>query len=107
MEKNKKTTIGTLAVPYAGTTRTAMQLSQSIAREIVAQFGTMGTFSTPVLQFNELIGLCDSVARSWQIKNYLNKNHGTVLPVGKEFAVGQKNKNTIYTFTIRPKTEKN
>jgi hypothetical protein len=103
MEQKKEINLSTIAQPYIGATRSTMRISITHAEQLLACVRKYTVVAFPVVEFNKLIGLCDSIARSWQIKNYLNKHHTAMLKPGTEWFCGQKEKNTVYTFGVRNK----
>jgi hypothetical protein len=102
-QKSKEINLNTIAQPYIGATRSSMRISITHAEQLLSLVKQHGVVAISVPTFNKLIGLCDSIARSWQIKNYLNKHHTAMLKPGTEWFCGQKEKNTVYTFGTRNK----
>jgi hypothetical protein len=101
----KKESISALAQPYAGSTRSKTSINRQLAQELLDQYESNGTFTIPVKDFNEMIGIGDSTARAWQIKRLLNKQHIDLLDESKEWRVGQTAQNTMYVFSLGARRE--
>jgi hypothetical protein len=98
----EKISLENIATPYAGTAgRSRTSINDDLAKQLLALWKKSKTFTIPVHDFNELIGIGDDTARAWQIKRLLNKQHFDKLEPGFEWAVGQTAGNTQYVFHIR------
>jgi hypothetical protein len=102
MSAKEKTSLESIATPYAGTAgRSRTSISDDMAKQLLALWKKNRNFTIPVHDFNELIGIGDDTARAWQIKRLLNKQHFDKLDEGYEWAVGQTAGNTQYVFHVR------
>ena len=100
----KQKSISALAQSYAGSAgRSRSLISDELANELLSLYEEKGTFTVPVKEFNDTIGVDDDIARAWQIKNILNKNHSDKLEDNQEWRVGTTAKGTLYVIAIRTK----